>query len=352
MSETIYTFKDRILKGLKESEFVKLGLSRNPFIPFIPKDIIGTFINREKELNLLTRYLPELINGFMPLLVLSGTKGIGKTHFLNYILNQLKEVGEEINHEVISLDVDKFADFFNRVKIGDIKKSHLVLIDDTEKIWEMYKENFVELIDSFEHIKIISVWTGSKWIKAKLDPFYSSLKPVCIKINKLEDEHLIKIINMRIGTTLIKDKKNPFTIESLNYLAKVSEGVPYTIVYFCEKILHSLLDNNISIVDEEIAREFIKKANLRRFDISKFTPTQIQVLKTLLEITNSEKRGVTSTEIAEELGVQRPTAIEHLRKLATLNVVESNILNKRRLYFIKPSSMNQIEEVLEQEIID
>jgi DNA-binding CsgD family transcriptional regulator len=352
MSERTYIFKDNVLRGLKESEFVKLGLSRNPFIPFIPKDITGTFVNRQRELEMLSRYLPELLKGFMPLLILSGTKGIGKTHFLNYIFNQLKEIESEIEHKVISLDVDKFEEFFNRVKTGDIKEHHLVLIDDTEKVWERYKENFAELVDSFNQIKLICVWTNSKWAKSKSDSFYSSLKPVCIKISRLTDEHLIKIMNMRIEDALITNKSSPFTIDSLNYLAKVSDGVPYTAVYFCERMLHHLLNNNLSIANEQVTREFIKNAKLRKFDISKFTPSQISVLRILLEITNSEKRGATSTEIAEELGVQRPTAIEHLRNLSKNHVVEANTLDKKRLYYIKPALMGQIEEILSQEVME
>jgi len=54
------TFKERLLYGLKESEFKELGLSRNPFIPFIPQEIMGTFVNREEEKKMLIRYLPEL----------------------------------------------------------------------------------------------------------------------------------------------------------------------------------------------------------------------------------------------------------------------------------------------------
>jgi len=350
MSDKTYTLKEKVLKGLEESEFVKLGLSKNPFIPFIPKDIQGTFINREKEMVLLARYLPELIKEFMPLLVLAGTKGVGKTHFLNYIFEQLQELGEEIGHDVVFIDVDKFEEFFNRVKVGDIKRPQLVLIDDTEKVWENYKESFVELVDSFDKIKIISVWTSSKWTKSKLDPFYSSLKPACIPINKLTDGHLIKIVNMRIQNSLLAKRERPFSEESLIYLAKVSEGVPYTMVYFCEKMLHHLLDNNLSFANEDVTKKFVKSLNLKKFDISRFTQTQLSVLKSLLEITNSKKRGATSTEIADDLEIKRPTAIEHLRRLS--EVVESNTLDKKKLYFIKPVLMSHVEEIFAEEGIE
>ena len=342
------TFRARLLHGLKESEFKELGLLRNPFIPFIPQEIMETFVNREEEKKLIIRYLPELIQGFMPLLVLSGSKGIGKTHFLNYFYKQLKDIEKELGHEVRVLENDNFKDFFSKVLIGEITKPQLVLIDDTEKIWEKYKQEFVQLIDSNHNIKFICVWNQSKWAQIKNDSFYSSLKPVCIKMEKLTKEHLIKMVLIRI-TPLLTGSKNPFDEESLNVLTNLADGVPYSMVYFSEKLLHYALDKNKKEINKEITMEFIETLKLKQFSFASLTRSQWRVLKSLITITHSKKRGATSSDIADEMGITRPAAIVHLRELKVQNMIEENIEDKKKYYYIKPVILGQVELYLSEE---
>lgn len=341
------TFKDRLLQGLKESEFKELGLSRNPFIPFIPQEIMGTFVNREEEKKLIVRYLPELVQGFMPLLVLSGSKGIGKTHFLNYFYKQLKVIEKELGHEVKYLENDSFKDFFTKVIIGEITKSQLVLIDDTEKIWEKYKQEFVQLIDSNHNVKFICVWNQSKWAQIKNDSFYSSLKPACIKMEKLTNEHLISMVLIRI-TPLLTGSKNPFSEESLNILASLAEGVPYSMVYFAEKLLHYALDNDKKEIDKDTTLAFIDSLKLKQIGFASLTRSQWKVLKSLMTLTNSNKRGATSSEVAEDMGITRPAAIMHLRELKNQNMIEENVENKKKYHYIKPLILGQIELFLSE----
>lgn len=342
------TFKDRLLQGLKESEFGELGLSRNPFIPFIPQEIMGTFVNREEEKKLLIRYLPELIQGFMSLLVLSGSKGIGKTHFLNYFYKQLKEIEKELGHEVKFLENDSFKDFFNKVSIGEISKPQLILMDDTEKIWERHKQEFVQLIDSNKNVKFICVWNQVKWAQIKNDSFYSSLKPACIKMEKLTKEHLIKIVLIRVAPLLNKSRNNPFSEESLEMLSNLADGVPYSMVYFSEKLLHYALDNNKKEIDGIITNQFIESLKLKQFGFTSLTRAHWRVLKALMTITHSKKRGATSSEIAEELGITRPAAVMHLRELKNQNMVEENTEDKKKYYYIKPMVLGQVELYLSE----
>lgn len=343
------SFKERLLHELKESEFEELGLSRNPFIPFIPQEIMGTFVNREEEKKLLVRYLPELIQGFMPLLVLSGSKGIGKTHFLNYFYKQLKEIEKELGHEVRFLENDNFKDFFTKTSIGEINKPQLVLIDDTEKIWEKYKQEFVQLIDSNRNIKFICVWNHAKWAQIKNDSFYSSLKPVCIKMEKLTQEHLIKIVLIRIAPLLMGRRKNPFSEESLKILANLADGVPYSMVYFSERLLHYALDNNKKEINGDETKEFITNFNLKQFSFTSLTRAHWRVLRALMTITHSKKRGATSSEVATELGITRPAAVMHLRELKNQKMVEESMEDKKKYYFIKPLVLGQVELYLSEE---
>jgi DNA-binding transcriptional ArsR family regulator len=342
------TFKKRLLQGLKESEFKELGLSRNPFIPFIPQEIMGTFVNREEEKKLLIRYLPELIQGFMPLLVLSGSKGIGKTHFLNYVFKELKNLEKDVGHEVRFLENDSFKEFFQKVSIGEINKPQLVLIDDTEKIWENYKQEFVQLIDSNHNVKFICVWNQSKWAQIKNDSFYSSLKPACIKMEKLTNEHLIKIVLIRITPLLLVSGKHPFSDEALKLLANLSDGVPYSMVYFSEKLLHYALDKDKKYIDETLTKEFIETLQLRQFSLSSLTRSQWKILKTLVAITNSKKRGATATEIADEMEISRPAVVMHLTELKSHNMIEENIEDKKKYYYIKPIILGQVEMYLSE----
>jgi Cdc6-like AAA superfamily ATPase len=341
------TFKEKVLFGLKESEFKELGLSRNPFIPFIPNEIMGTFVNREEEKKLLIRYLPELINGFMPLLVLSGSKGIGKTHFLNYIYKELKEIESELGHEVRCLESESFKEFVAGVTIGQINKPQLVLIDDTEKVWEKYKQEFTQIIEANHNVKFICVWNQSKWGQIKNDNFYSALKPVCIKMEKLTKEHLIKIIMIRM-TPLLTGANYPFDEKSLDLIANLSDGVPFSMVYFSEKLLHYALDNKSKKIDEELTKRFIDTLELKQLNLSYLTRAQLNVLKAMITITNSKKRGATSSEIAEEMKLTRPAAILHLRDLKKQNMIEENIEGIKKYYYIKPMMLGQVELYLSE----
>jgi len=348
MSSNTYTFKESILRGLEKSPFLELGLSRNPFLPFIPKDeeLIDMFVNRENEKRLLMRYFPELIKGFISLLILIGSKGVGKTHFLNYIYNQIKDLEKETGHEIKLLNKDNFLEFYSDYKSGDLTKPQLVLLDDTGKVWEKYKEEFVELIDANNNIKIVSVWTETKWKHIKNDSFYASLKPVSIRISSLSPEHLIEIVKTRVDVAKT-GTSSPFTDDSLKCLASLSDGVPYSMVYFAEKLLHFALDNKFKTLDRKKTEEFIRTLKLKKFDISLLSPAQLRVLRVLLNINCSEKRGATSTEIAEELEVGRTGALQHLKVLVhNKGILDEKLENKKKYYYIKPILISQIEAYL------
>lgn len=335
------TFTKKLLQNLKESPFRELGLLKNPFIPFIPKDIMSTFVNREKEKELLLRYLPDIIQGSMPLLVLGGSKGIGKTHFLNYICKELKDVEDIIEHKTRLLDADDFDDFFDEIEKNPIPDQQLIFIDDTEKVWENHKEKLVRLIDNYPTIKLICVWNQTKWHQIKTDPFYASLKPVCIKMEKLNNDHLIKIVMIRMAPTLLKSGGYPFDENALGTLADISDGVPYSMVYFSEKMLHYALDNNKKLIDSGLVEEYIHTLKLNQFNLKDITNSQWKILEALISITHSKKRGATSSEIAEEVGVSRPAIIAQIRGLG--NVVEDKKSEQKKLYFIKPLMQGIIE---------
>jgi len=73
------------------------------------------------------------------------------------------------------------------------------------------------------------------------------------------------------------------------------------------------------------------------------------VIRKLLDITHSEKRGATSSEIADALGISRPAVIQHLRDLENKNIIESNLENKKKLYYIKPILLGQVELYFEED---
>lgn len=345
------SFKERLLHGLQESEFKELGLKRNPFIPFIPQEIMTTFVNREEEKKLLIRYLPELVQGFIPLLVLTGSKGIGKTHFLNYVYNQLKVLEKDLGHEVRCLDSDNIKAFFNGVAIGEINKPQLVMLDDTEKIWDNHKQDLVKLLESPQHnVKFICVWNGSKWAQTKNDSFYASLKPVTIKVEKLSREHLITMIRIRLAPIVIGERY-PISDGALALLANVADGVPYTMVYFAEKLLHHALDKKKVQIDEDLTKEFIGTLGLRQFNLGNLTRTQWKVLKILLKITHSKKRGATSSEVAEQMDASRPAAIQHLKELRNQGMIEEKTEDKKNHYYIKPAILGQVELYASEEEI-
>ena len=115
-------------------------------------------------------------------------------------------------------------------------------------------------------------------------------------------------------------------------------------IYHSEKLLHYALDKKVKNVDENLTQDFINKMYIKNFNIGTLKNKQLQVLRTLLNLTSSEKRGITSTEISDTLGVSRSTVIPHLKFLSkNKKILEEKIENKRNLYYIKPMFLEHIE---------
>ena len=70
-------------------------------------------------------------------------------------------------------------------------------------------------------------------------------------------------------TSLLTNSKNPFSDGALTILANLAEGVPYSMVYFSEKLLHYALDKNKKIITEKITLEFIETLKLNKINFAK-----------------------------------------------------------------------------------
>lgn len=338
------SFKKALLNELKDSEFRKLGLSKNPFLPYIPKlaDAAPTFINRKNELKQVIRYLSGAIEGVIPLVNVTGTRGIGKTHFENYLYSEVNMIAGNIGHKLRMLNEETFPLFYEEYKTGQIAGPHLIFLDNSEKIWEKNKQKLIDIITSQNDIKVLAVWNGTIWEQLKSDSFFTSLRPPYVKLEKLEKNHLIDIVKTRVAPYCIKGV-SPFDDKALELLAEIASGVPYSMIYFSEKILQHALDKGESRITEELVHEFIGKSNFKSYDLNKLTERQKEVLRTLLSLTTSEKRGVTSSEVADALGIVRTAAFHHLRSMASLGIVEYNTDAYRSKYYIKPALLQRIE---------
>lgn len=342
-------FADKITKELENPSYRKLNLASNPFLPYIPLNISATFVNREKEQDIMVRYISSLLTNAIDGVIILGSKCIGKTHFIKYMQQEIKPLSRRLGIKLFYVDDNTaFKDYIseNAIPHSDI---HFLFLDNLEEIIQQNKQIIYNMLSGgIERVKVIAACNRRAWRGLKRDMFGREIKISTLVLSELSDFHLVEMVEKRINEKV--DGESPFSKQSLERLAHYSKGVPYSMVNYCEKILHFCLDKKYDKITPRIVDEFMNTLSIKKIDMLGITEMQREVLRKLFDMTSSYKRGISANEIAEEMGKARPTIFEHLRLLKEKGIVEgykSPEDKKMVLYHIHPKLLQEVERFLE-----
>ena len=131
-------------------------------------------VGREEALNDFTRNLSDLANGQLSTLTILGTKGIGKTHFIEFVYEILKDNKTKIGIDKLYYVKGKkgFKDYFlkegiekseiiNYTKNNPTKKV-LIFFDDIDIIFKRYPEKMINIFEICTDC-IIGTWDTYAW---------------------------------------------------------------------------------------------------------------------------------------------------------------------------------------------
>lgn len=344
MSEVLIymDFKEEIIKVRTGKVYADFGLKGDPFSVF-PEDIIKSFVNREKEFKQLARAVNNLSQGLAPHIVVLGSHGIGKTHFLKRIFYDIKDSKEEIGFKDVML-IDGYQDFKQKFETGKLYsdvllrvnkgEKILLLFDDLDVIFNRSSKFATEIMDALKYT-IIGTWNPDDWRKNKKDRTMSLPKAEVVFLDRLEHENCLEILNKRIESQAINEEgKNLFDDSVKNFLCGLSDGNPYRLITYSHRLLNFMVDNNFKRCDEETFSKFTQEAGLifikdLKNEIDQLNERQIEVLKFIID-----KREVNSMELAAYLMLSRSSAVQYLQSLLKKNLLESKIKDKETWYYI------------------
>jgi DNA-binding transcriptional ArsR family regulator/Ni2+-binding GTPase involved in maturation of urease and hydrogenase len=346
-----YNFAKKIEKKMRDSDYKKLNLVGNPFLPISINDKeIPELFGRDKELDILARYTVDMLNDQLESIAIIGTKGIGKTHLLLFIFRQLIPFLEKGNYRIFLIrNPEDFLEFRNTEPTLDRKK--FLFIDDCEQIWYKYPEAMKSVFEK-KDIKVIACWNQAGWNNLKKTA-HTLPKSTMTVLQKLDTAACSDIILNRLEKNkLDKNRPLPFTKEAIDTIVGISNGVPYTITTLADKCIQAAIGANKEFVDEEISNGVAKETGIGFRDLGdkllSLTKTQNIVLVGLWEMTTSFKRAVLADDLAKFLGMNRSAVVQHLLKLEEIGLLGKQRAGRYVRYYIKPMYLETIERYVEE----
>lgn len=229
---------------------------KNPFLIKPDFHVVGL----EKEKHNLVSYVESGVVCF-----LTGDHGLGKTSLLRWLEKNIKK------HVPVYIDCETISGFFD---LGEYLKTHKRLWRD---LFRRFPKNVVVLLDeaqaSEDELKsTLKAYWDSDYIKslviAQVPDIFNFPKALRkrigrrgIRLDKMPRKDVHEMIKLRVG------KKNPFTDEAIDYIAKKSDYVPRTILESCERICINLAKRgkkkkHIDVVDIKDILAIEKKSKL------------------------------------------------------------------------------------------
>jgi|GEM_PF-4878991 len=342
-------FEEKLKQALTGKVFNSFGLKEDPFT-IKPKDIIESFVNREREMNQFIRVFANLKEKNISTISIVGARGDGKTHFLRYIKElfekNLKLIGFE---KVVFIKGEMYFKLFfiqdEEVKLNQeiSKENTLIIFDDLDSIAQYYPKE-VSIIFELLEGRFISSWNKSNW-----DEITSSNK---IKFPKLEVIELrpfnftdcIDILKKRIFESKLNEEVNKiFPDYIIEMLSKLSNGNPNRLMEYAKLYLNFIIDNNIFEANSKTFKEFTKEIgadfleNVKE-EVENLTIKQKIILKIILD--NNE---ISSTHLALLLGISRIGALQHLNILLHKKLLRKKLKLNKKVYYIPSELIDEVK---------
>lgn len=344
--------------GLRYQE---LNLKQNPFVPLPALDALEELlVDRDDARDQLILGLEDMMQGVLPSVTIIGGKGIGKTHLLISFFKIFQEVTRNdpsiASHLIrTSSDLAIFKNQLIAFSGSEPRKKIVLFIDEAEKKWRDHYEDIEALIEA--GIKIIWAWNAQSWSNAKGTEIIPP-KTRTILLGKLSEKDCIDIINKRLNYhKLHKDKPHVFDYNATRNLAIFSYGVPYTLINLADRCLQYAMKYSKNKIDASLVMDFLKENKIptdntihehAKKKIERISQAELRVLGTIYVMTTSYDRGITITEISNELGLSVPTVYVHAKKLYNDGILERKKTGKEVFYSMKGEYFLAIEKKLDE----
>ncbi|MBI2597817.1 MAG: hypothetical protein HYW50_01335 [Candidatus Diapherotrites archaeon] len=250
-------------------------------------------VAREKELVYLSE---NIVSG--SIVLLQGEAGLGKTSLLKALEKNFKE-DKELNVKYVSL-LDGFAGIKKRFLAPNIlesflfllgfwkKKKHILLVDECQLLTFNQAEGLRNMFDT-DQVHSMVMACGEK----------NSLNLSLGFKRRISDHLLLSELSVEQLKLLLKkrfSKTNPLHEETVDYLAKASEGNPRQFLLNCKKVcmqVHEFfkgegsitLGQSKGIVGNTVFKELAQEKNLPEENnaLENLTPLQRAILEQLAQ---------------------------------------------------------------------
>jgi len=195
----VINFKEKFEEVRSGKIFLRFGLNSNPFSPS-PSDIKKSFINRENETEKFIRAIYDLNQNRTPHIPILGNHGIGKSHFLKYLFEIVKENKDQLGIKEIYF-IKGENDFKEKFFLEHNEfegKNCLLFVDDLDIITIHNTHRLNLFFDEFNG-KIIGTWNYKAWANVNRKVDFKIPKAEPIALHPFSKEHSLDIIR----TTLV-----------------------------------------------------------------------------------------------------------------------------------------------------
>lgn len=341
------------------SIYRNIGLKEDPFV-VEPKNKINLFVDRKEPFNKLLRSVRNMLEGFQPHIGILGSHGIGKTHFAEYSYEIL-----EMNKDKISVDrifyikgKKAFVDLFLKSGVENSppanykkekpKNKILIFFDDLDVIFRRYPKEFSSLFDIFSG-SIIGTWDTHAWNALKTNSEFKIPKTDAIYLDRLEQKYLIELLKKRLREVWLNNKaEKVFPDFSLNRLATIADGNPYTLITYAKRYLDFILDKELTEIDEKTFSKFCDKINIQfiediKKEIERLSEKQKEMIEFIMQYSE-----VSAQEIADRFNMTRVAAMFNLKQLREKELLESKTKDRTNFYYVPTELVFEITDHLEK----
>lgn len=352
-------FKKNIEEIFSGNIYKKIGLKDDPFV-IDPKNKISLFVDRTESFNKLLRAIRNMKEGFQPHIAILGSHGIGKTHFIEFAYELLKENKDKIGFDYFFYIKGK-RDFLDKfVKSGvenseiaklqreDKNKKILIFFDDLDIIFKRHSKEIITLFELFSG-SIVGTWDTYAWGLVKNNSDFKIPKTEAIYIDRLEYNYCLELLIKRIDLVkLNEDYKKFFPDFVINKLSIISDGNPYKLITYAKRYLDFLLDNPLTEMNEEIFSKFCDKIHIQFIDdikkkIESLQERQRETLRFIID-----KVEISAQELANHFSITRVGAMKNLKVLKDIKLLDSKTKDRTDFYYVPTELVFEISDYLEK----
>lgn len=339
--------------------YKNLGLKDDPFT-IEPKEKVKVFVDRIEPFNKLIRGTRNMIEGAQPHIAVLGSHGIGKTHFIEFAFEFLKENKEKIGIDnfyyikgqkgfreiFLSQGVEK-SQIYQEVKSNPTKKT-LIFFDDIDVTFKKYPQQIATFFDLFNN-SIIGTWDSHAWSTLKNNSEFKIPKTEAIYIDRLDNNYCKELLLKRIKEVCLDDNcYKVFPEFVINKLAIISDGNPYKLITYSKRYLDFLLDNSISEINDSEFEKFCNKLNIQFIDdikkkIAELNDKQKEMMNFIIESIE-----LSAKDLASHFGLSRVGAMMNLKILKDKKILDSKTKDRTDFYYVPTELVFEVSDYLEK----